>query len=118
MTGPDDSLYRPPEGHEFVGNMSFGPADDGPIVGESTLQDWLDRGRHEYMLSRVVVPILNATDEELAARIVSRDVADVYLGLLEDVIRKRDQYADGVKVMDAAAVRLMVVLERWITTNA
>ncbi len=36
----------------------------------------------------------------------------------EDLIRKRDQYQDGAKVMDAALARLIVVLERWITTDA
>ena len=35
-----------------------------------------------------------------------------------DLIRKRNQYTDGAKVMDAAIVRLIVVPERWITTDA
>ena len=118
MTGAEDGLYRPPEGHEFLGNMSFGPAEDSPIVAEATLQDWLDRGRHEYMLSRFVVPILNATDEELSERIDSKEAADAFITLLEDLIRKRDQYTKGAEVMDAASARLMVVLERWITTDA
>ena len=97
--------------------MSFGPSEDSPIVPESTLQDWLDRGRHEYMLSRVVVPILNATDEELAGRIDTREAADAYMTLLEDLIRKQNQYAKGAEVMDATVARLMVVLERQVTAH-
>ena len=68
---------------EPVGDLKFGPPEDGPIVAESTWEDWQDWAMTEYEISRRAVPVLNSTDEELEALIRNSDDIDQWIDLVE-----------------------------------
>ena len=101
---------------EYVGDLKFGPAEGEPVEARSTIEDWYEAAREEFILSRLILPILNGTDEDVE-RMVRRSVdgeCDEFLTLAERCKFWKEQYEAGAEVMSAVEARLLIVCERVI----
>ena len=99
---------------EYVGDLTFDPSD---IKSATTLDDWLDRARREYRMSRIAIAFLNMSDAELERHVNSFGDTDEKRGRLAmDLVEWFqgwiERYRAGEKVTTAAWARLVVVGER------
>ena len=101
---------------EYFGHMKFGPAEGKPVTPESTLEDWLERARGEFMLSRVASVIYNATDEEMEAWVRDAENPDEVIEMFSEIADScnacLDSYKAGVDVFNAVIARCIVIGER------
>ncbi|SRR5260221_10063692 len=101
---------------EPIGHLTFGAADAMPLVTQSAIEDWYRQARIEFALSRSILPILNSTDKEIEESVTSAPdpaaALDRLMTLAELCIEFRKKHEDGVKVMEAACSRALVVCER------
>ena len=63
-------LYTPPDGLGYAGNLKF---ESGAIESHSTGDEWQKRAHDKYVLSKLVVSILNKSAVELEALICEHD---------------------------------------------
>jgi hypothetical protein len=103
------------------GAVTFGPADAaGDITAKSTVTDWTARAESLFVLSRVILPILNGTDAEIEAMVVAAtkelgfvEGVDAFATLAENVQKAREWHETGRQIMQAAELRLVTVLSRF-----
>ena len=101
-------------GIEPVGHLQSGPAEGEPVTPTCSWDDWRERAMAEYELSRQVVPVLNATDEELEALVRESDNLEYWTELLENALGTAGRYEAGADVMNSTVSRLFVVLEHVV----
>ncbi len=103
---------------EPIAHLKFGMAEDGPGTPATSFEDWMEDARGEFHFSRLVVPILNGTDEELAERIRQSDnptaALDALVTMAEDGARYVKRYRAGIEIMECVSARIFVVAERML----
>ena len=101
---------------EYVGDLKFGPAEGRPVEARSTIEDWYKGAREEFVLSRLILPILNGTDEDVERMVRKMDdrECDDVITLAERCEFWKERHEAGAEVMGAASARLMIVCERII----
>ena len=110
--GPDSS----DDPFEYVGHLKFEPAEGGPITPKTTMEDWEDSARHEYIFNLLAVFILNCNDEELERWVLEKVNAKTGVSFLTDTAEHAldlvDKKKAGVDVYNSVFSRCMVIAER------
>ncbi len=100
---------------EYVGHLKFGPLAGKPITPEGTLDDWLERAKGEFRLSRVASVIYNATDEEMEGWVNDADSSAEVMEMLADIAECCqdwvERYKAGIDVFDAVLARCVIIGE-------
>lgn len=102
-------------GPEPIAHLTW-PADAEPVTVTGNLEDRLAIARNEYILSRLILPILNSSDAELERKIRAfpdeTDSLDLWIAFCEDCYSALERNEAGVEALGSAAARLTVLLER------
>ena len=101
---------------EYVGGVKFGPVEGEPVEAQSTIEDWYRFAREEFILTRVMLPYLNGSDDDIERMVREADDPDEkceeFLTLIETCQHWEGRYRAGAEVMSAVAHRLIVICER------
>lgn len=98
---------------EYVGGLTFGLAEGKPVEPKEPLETWLRHAREDFARARLILPVLNSTDEQLELIIrKDRPRYEYWLDLMESCQSAQHRYEAGVQVLEAAVMRLIVILER------
>jgi hypothetical protein len=103
------------------GAVTFGRADEaGDITAKSTVADWIKRAENLFVLSRMILPILNGTDAEIEAMVLAATKdhgfaqgIDGFVTLAQHIQKAREWHDAGSQTMRAAELRLVTVLSRF-----
>ena len=100
---------------EYVGDTGFKSADIKPQLSP---EDWLQRARQDFTMSRAAIAFLNSDDEQLERRVHSladrtkKPPVEVAVELMGGFNDWAERYEAGGKVARAAAARMVVIAER------
>ena len=101
---------------EYLGGVTFGPAEGKPVIATMTPDDWLHRARHEYLMKRVATLIYNFTDEEMEewakAFGTPEERIDALAVFAEHARSWVDAYEAGIDILESVEVRCIVIGER------
>ncbi len=102
---------------EYVGHLKFGPVEGAPVTPQTSLEDWVENARAEWVLTRLAAWILNATDEEMEEWIGRADDPDKFvdwlIGICEECNDWAGKYEVGTKVLRTVSARIIVMGERY-----
>ena len=98
---------------EYAGDVKFGVPKGGLIKPAEPLETWIENARKDFLRSRLILPIINSTDEQLE-RIIRGGCSPLpyWYDLLEDLVSAQQRWEAGADIYKAATGRLIVVLER------
>ena len=101
---------------EYVGGMTFGPAEGKPVISKKTLDDWLARARQEFLMKRMAMLIYNFTDEEMEEWArgfgTTDEIVDGMVKIVEFFDDWKDGYKAGIDMLESAIVRCIIIGER------
>ena len=117
MSTEKDTLpYGDADPFEYVGHLKFGLMESKPVTPESTLEDWLNRARDEFMMSRIACIVANVNDEEMEAWVNKcenpKAMLEAMTGIAEHALYWAETYKNGLSVFENMACRCMVIGER------
>ena len=105
---------------EYMGDMTFGPVNDGPCEPLMSHKAWMERAHGQYQLTFVPYQIIHGTDADVEAMVrcmIDRE-GDMLKGL-EPYMEQVECLASNIKTAEAAAdyfgavmARLIIILER------
>lgn len=101
---------------EYLGGLTFGPAEGKRVSSESTLVDWLERAKEEFMLKQMATRINNFTDDEMEAFVRREFRPDDVMEMLADVAENAQNwveiYKGGIDFLEATLARCIIIGER------
>lgn len=101
---------------EYLGGLKFGPAAGKCVSSKSTLVDWLERAKEEFMLKQMATLINNFTDDEMEAFVRRESRSDDGMEMLADVAESAQNwvevYRGGIDFLEATLARCIIIGER------
>ena len=96
---------------EYAGDVKFCRPEGGDIQPVEPLETWIENARKDFLRSRLVLPIINSTDDQLE-RIIREGPLPYWYDLMEDLASAQQRWEAGTDIYKAATGRLIIVLER------
>ncbi len=102
---------------EYLGGMTFGPAEGKPVISTMTMEDWLERAKTEFTIKQIALKIYNSTDEEMMevwgqGLDTPDERVNALAGFAEYANSWIDNYQAGIDFLESVACRCEIIVER------
>ena len=102
---------------EYLGGVTFGPAEGKPAVSKMTMDDWLERAKTEFTIKQMALKIYNSTDEEMMeVWAQALDTPDERINALAEFAEYAnswiDNYQAGIDFLESVVCRCEIIVER------
>ena len=101
---------------EYLGGMTFGPAEGRPVISTMTMEDWLERAKAEFVFKQMALEIYNFTDEEMEEWTRAFGTPDERINALAEFAEFANSWVDiyeaGIDILKSTACRCIIIGER------